>query len=190
MNLQVDRVDDRRLEVVANGLPLWNGQQLAVDTTLVSPLSGEGVPNRRGGRYAGATLALARRRKERAYPELLRSDRCRLVVLAVEVGGRWSEEAASFVRALARAKAREAPARLRASAFLPPTAPRLPPALPVRGAPLCASYPEAVRCTNSLLQAILCPEASLMGGFGTRLTAPEKGALQKTQASLSLDHNS
>ena len=44
MNLQVDRVDDRRLEVVANGLPLWGGQQLAVDTTLVSPLSGSGSP--------------------------------------------------------------------------------------------------------------------------------------------------
>ena len=39
----------------------------------------------------------------------------RLVVLAVEVGGRWSDEAASFVRALARAKAREVPVRLRSS---------------------------------------------------------------------------
>ena len=115
MNLQVDRVDDRRLEVVANGLPLWGGQQLAVDTTLVSPLSGSGQPCRRGGRVQGAALALARRRKERTYPELLRSERCRLVVLAVKVGGRWSDEAASFVRALARAKAREVPVRLRSS---------------------------------------------------------------------------
>ena len=46
MNLQVERVDDRRLEVVANGLPFWGGQQLAVDTTLVSPLSGLGQPCR------------------------------------------------------------------------------------------------------------------------------------------------
>ena len=90
LNLQVDRVDDRRLEVVANGLPLWGGQQLAVDTTLVSPLSGQGQPVRRGGQVAGAALAVARRRKERAYPELVRAHRCRLVVLAVEVGGRWS----------------------------------------------------------------------------------------------------
>ena len=37
-----------------------------------------------------------------------------MVVLAVE-GGRWSDEAASFVRALARAKAREVPVRLRSS---------------------------------------------------------------------------
>ena len=103
MNLQVHRVDDRRLEVVANGLPLWGGQQLAVDTT------SRGSP--------AAALALARRRKERTYPELLRSERCRLVVLAVGAGGRWSDEA-SFVRALARAKVREVPVRLRWSALL------------------------------------------------------------------------
>ena len=52
-------VNDTRLEVVANGLPLWNGRQLAVHTTLVSPSSGPGMPNRRGGRNAGATLALS-----------------------------------------------------------------------------------------------------------------------------------
>ena len=34
MNLHVERVDDRRLEVVANGSPSWGRQQLAVDTTL------------------------------------------------------------------------------------------------------------------------------------------------------------
>ena len=91
------------------------GQQLAVDTTLVSPLSGQGQPVRRGGQVAGAALAVARRRKEWAYPELVRAHRCRLVVLAVEVGGRWSDEAASFIRSLARARALEAPARLRPS---------------------------------------------------------------------------
>ena len=32
----------------------------------------------------------------------LRSQRCRLVVLALEVGGRWSSKAAQFVRLLAR----------------------------------------------------------------------------------------
>ena len=109
MNLQVDRVDDRRLEVVANGLPLWGGQQLAVDTTLVSPLSGSGQPCRRGGRVQGAALALARRRKERTYPELLRSERCRLVVLAVEVGGRWTRQPPLC------APSREVPVRLRSS---------------------------------------------------------------------------
>ena len=32
------RPDSRRLEVVAGGLPLFHGAQLAIDTTLVSPV--------------------------------------------------------------------------------------------------------------------------------------------------------
>ena len=54
----------------------------------------DGQPRRRAGRFAGAALQDARRSKERTYPDLLNNQRCRLVVLAIEVGGRWSEEAA------------------------------------------------------------------------------------------------
>ena len=107
--------DDRRMEVIANGLPLWNGAQLAVDTTLVSPLTREGQPRRRAGRFAGAALQDARKSKERTYPELLNNQRCRLVVLAIGVGGGWSEEAAAFVSNLAGAKARQVPAILQQS---------------------------------------------------------------------------
>ena len=38
--------DARRLEVVVDGLPLHGGAQLAVDTTLVSALYGDGRPRR------------------------------------------------------------------------------------------------------------------------------------------------
>ena len=38
LNIHPERLADRRIEVIANGLPLWGGAQLAVDTTLVSPL--------------------------------------------------------------------------------------------------------------------------------------------------------
>ena len=70
-----DALDSRRLETVADGLPLFLGAQLAVDTTLVSD---------------GAALAAARRRKEATYLELTgRNWRIRLVVLACKVGGRW-----------------------------------------------------------------------------------------------------
>ena len=51
----------------------------------------------------------ARRKREQTYPELLAAGRCRLVVLAFEVGGRWSDESLDFVRRLARAKARSQP---------------------------------------------------------------------------------
>ena len=117
LNVQhVQHIDDRRIEVIANGLALWGGAQLAVNTTLVSPLTRAGEPRRRAGRFAGAALTDARKAKERAYPELLRNSRCRLVVLGIEVGGRWSEEAASFITSLARTKTRDTPAPLRHAA--------------------------------------------------------------------------
>ena len=103
-------LDGRRLEVVADGLPLFASAQLAVDTTLVSPLHADGSPHRHAADSDGAVLATARRRKERTYPELVGPEsRARLVVLALETGGRWSDEALAFVRLLARAKVRSEP---------------------------------------------------------------------------------
>ena len=84
--------------------------------TLVSPLTRAGEPRRRAGRFAGAALTDARKAKERACPELLHNRRCRPVVLGIEVGGRWSEEAASFITSLARTKTRDSPAPLRHAA--------------------------------------------------------------------------
>ena len=58
----------------------------------------------------GAVLAAARRLKERTYPELTGPrSRARLVVLAGEIGGRWSEETRRFLSLLAKAKARSEP---------------------------------------------------------------------------------
>ena len=96
--------DDRRIEVIANRLLLWNGAQLAVDTTIVSPPTAAGEARSRRDPARPVALLEARRRKEATYPELLASARCRLVVIGVEVGGRWGSEAASFLRLLARAK--------------------------------------------------------------------------------------
>ena len=41
-----ENLDGRRLEVVADGLPLHGGAQLAIDTTMVSPLHSNGVARR------------------------------------------------------------------------------------------------------------------------------------------------
>ena len=41
-------------------------------------------------------------------PELATFGRCKLVVMAIETGGRWSDEAAEMIRLLSHAKAREA----------------------------------------------------------------------------------
>ena len=64
------QLDDRRLEVVADGLPLFHGAQLAIDTTLVSPVRADGAPRRQCATRNGVALDQARRTKERRYPEL------------------------------------------------------------------------------------------------------------------------
>lgn len=97
-----------RCETDRDGLPLFHGAQLAVDTTLVCALKRNGQPRPRAADYDGAACQAARKKKTRTYPELSREDvRARLVVLALEVGGRWSSEAWAFVRCLSRARARE-----------------------------------------------------------------------------------
>ena len=80
-----DHVDARRLEIVADGLPLFGGAQLAIDTTLVSAVRQDGTPRRGAMIRDGVALREARRRKERVYPEL------------TGVGGRarWSSQARS-----------------------------------------------------------------------------------------------
>jgi len=116
LNLSGVRADDgRRIEVIANGLPLFNGAQLAIDATLVSPLRRDGTARPRAAAQDGVALEAARRSKETTYRELVEGRRCRLVVLALKVGGRWSQEAIDFVRHLAKSKARSAPAVLQAA---------------------------------------------------------------------------
>ena len=57
----------------------------------------------------GAALTQARRDKEAKYAELVRNERCRLVVVALETGGRWGTEALEFVADMASSRARDAP---------------------------------------------------------------------------------
>ena len=91
-------LDGRRLEVVADGLPLSRGVQLAIDTTLVAVLKRDGTPRTGADRTNGVALASARQREERTYPEL---------------SGEGNR--ATMVVALAAAKAREAPFLLESS---------------------------------------------------------------------------
>ena len=67
---EFNQLDGRRVEVIADGLPLWHGAQLAIDTTLVSPLHGDGTARRGAANSSGVALHAARRIKEATYPEL------------------------------------------------------------------------------------------------------------------------
>ena len=109
MNVNVAATDERRIEVLAQDLPCFGGAQLAVDVTLRCVLSSTGEPHPNTADVDGAALAAARADKERTYPELTTSGKCRLVVVAIETGGRWSSEAVEFVRQLAFARARKVP---------------------------------------------------------------------------------
>ena len=115
LNLAAPRPNDGvRIKVIVNGLPLFHGAQLAVDTTIVSAVKRDGTPRPRAAHTDSVAIDHARRLKERTYPELSgEHGRARLVVFAMEVGGRWSSEAYSFVRQLAEAKARGEPELLR-----------------------------------------------------------------------------
>ena len=58
-------------------------------------------------RTDGVALATARRRKEWTFAELMwLNRRARLVVLAIDVGGRWSHETRTFISQLAKARVR------------------------------------------------------------------------------------
>ena len=52
----INRHDDRRIQVIAKGRTLCGGAQLAVDTTLVLPLTSSSQSRRRAGQYARAAF--------------------------------------------------------------------------------------------------------------------------------------
>ena len=108
MNVRAASSDARRIEVLAQDFPCFGGSQVAVDVTLRSALTRSGEAQPGAAEEDGAILLQARVDKENLYPELL-NGRCRLVVVALETGGRWSNEAVDFIWQLAQARAREVP---------------------------------------------------------------------------------
>ena len=92
--------DGRRLEVVTNGLPGFGGVQVAVNATLVSPVRRDGTNRPRADAEPGLALREATDHKRwSTYPEFRGAAWCRLVVVALEVGGRWGDETETFLRA-------------------------------------------------------------------------------------------
>ena len=120
------------------------GVPICADTTLASPLSGQGTPTHRSDVVLGAALANAERREARTYPELVGRGRARLVVLGCEVGGRQRNEALATVPLLAAHRASSAPELLRPS-VIHACLPWLPKA---RSPALCVAMP--VRTLGSL----------------------------------------
>ena len=119
MNLGAPAADGRRLDVLAQGLPCYAGAQVAIDATLRSCLSASGEVHGRADTENEHICIRARIDQENKYPELVVSgNRCKLLVIAVEVGGRFSSEAIGFLDELAWARSRAAPLLVRFSAQL------------------------------------------------------------------------
>ena len=109
MNVEVRADDERATQVLASGLPIHQGAQLAVDITVRSPLTSTGLARPGAATTDGAVLVGARADKKAKYTQLLQGNRCHLVVVGLETGGRWSTEATTFVDMLAASRAREVP---------------------------------------------------------------------------------
>ena len=108
LDLGAPIADARCPKVVADGLPLHGGRQLAIDTTLVSTLKSNCEPRRRTAVIDGAVLEVARRQKERTYPELWAHAAVQSwwSLLARSQEG-WSTETLTFLSKLAKAKSRD-----------------------------------------------------------------------------------
>ena len=107
-----DATDSRRLEVIADGLSLHGGAQLAIDTTLVSALRCDRTPDPQPLAFRAPRLKMHDDEKNLAGE----GGRARLVVLAMEVDGSLSAETRHFLGSLAKDKARSAPLALQSSA--------------------------------------------------------------------------
>ena len=89
MNVGGRAGDERRIEVLAHDLPYYGGAQWVVDITMRCALSSSGELHPVAADVDGSVLTQARRDEETTYPGLTTSERCRLVVVAIESGGRW-----------------------------------------------------------------------------------------------------
>ena len=105
--------DCRRLEVVVDGLPLFGGRQIAVDTTLVGALHRDGSPRRGAADRDGVALTAARKRKEDRYPGRGQGLAHGWLSCRLKLAGGGQPEASSFVSQLAVARARQEVPQLR-----------------------------------------------------------------------------
>ena len=96
--------DGRRLEIVAGGLTL--GAQLAVDTTMVSPVRRDGT---RPGAAEHDGVALTQARRQNGLTQSSWERDGERVSWCSEVGGRLSEETAQFLHSLAKARSESSP---------------------------------------------------------------------------------
>ena len=112
MRIGVDQEDQRRVEFAVYNLKFV--PPLLCDVTQVSVLAADGTPHSKCAVEAGAAFEIAENRKTNTYREAAEAaGQVKLVTLACEVGGRWSESCIKWVEQLAKYKASGQPLHLR-----------------------------------------------------------------------------
>ena len=112
LRIGVDPSDKRLVEFSVYGLPLYRGVPLLCDSTQGSPLHVDGKPHPHTCTEDGATCSRLEKPKNSTYAEVVQSSGYKLVTLACEVGGRWSDTCLQVVSELAVFKASKEPAHL------------------------------------------------------------------------------
>ena len=108
--LPLRQVDNRRLEVVVDGLPLFRGAQLAIDTTMVSPVRSDGTARRQCAATSGGSFGPSQEAEKAHLPRTGSASRSRPVGgLGLRGGRTLVEETRQFLTGLAAAKARSEP---------------------------------------------------------------------------------
>ena len=67
----VSSTDDRRVEIMATGLPLYQGMPLVCDASLVSPVKANGIARPRAAHEPGVAIANIEDIKASTDPELV-----------------------------------------------------------------------------------------------------------------------
>ena len=109
MQHQVRCADDRRIDILARGPPLYGGLPICGDAALVSVLHADGTPWRWADERDGVALEHTAKQHLATYWEVNAAPRLHFLMLGAELGGRISPEALSALHQLAAAKASEAP---------------------------------------------------------------------------------
>ena len=78
LDLGFDATDERRVDLVARGLPLFGGVPVCGDSSMTSVLHCDGKPWVGATDNDGVAIQRARRAHETTYPELVRGGRGRL----------------------------------------------------------------------------------------------------------------
>ena len=86
--LPTDPTDNRRIDLLVTGLPLYGGRPLFCDVTVRSPLKGNGQAHSKAASTSGAVLQRAEKDKATKYHDVAKSSLRELIVLECETGGR------------------------------------------------------------------------------------------------------